>query len=236
MSIVLEILAGRNIKDACTEAIKLANRKKTDVEFDFNGIKVIARPKDSAQSLADQWDADYEAKAKAYRESPEYKQRQERDAEELRRKTSAVMRETARSEKEMREAKDVWPYTEKQLLEYIQSLTDRKHDYGTCVYALSLAAMAAFNFVAHKLGVTGFQSSCADLDFLRRTRNLRGPFMIVKADDMLYPQHDSPIKKVGQPMADWRPWLRKEAKKMLVTHDGAAPGVIAHWKKLAASK
>ena len=90
----------------------------------------------------------------------------------------------------MRAEKAPWPKTLEELNEYITSLTDRQHDYGTCVYAMSLAAVAAFQHVASKLGVTGFQASCADLDILRRTRSMEGPFIILKAEDMCYPQYD----------------------------------------------
>lgn len=76
------------------------------------------------------------------------------------------------------------------LLAIVNALTTRQHDYGTCVYAMSLSANAAFNYIAHVLGTTGFQSSCADLDFLKRTRNLEAPFAIINADHMLYPQYN----------------------------------------------
>jgi len=169
--ITLEHLAGRHISAVCREAVDRANSEQDSVRFDFNGTEVIANPGDDPAALEKKWSDDFEAAAKAYRESPEYKERQLQEAAELQRKLSAVMKETAQTEKEMREAKEPWPYTEQQLTEYIASLVDRQHDYGTCVYAMSLAAAAAFNYVAHKLGVTGFQSSCADLDFIRRTRS-----------------------------------------------------------------
>ena len=139
--------------------------------------------------------------------------------------------EKAQTEAEMREAKDPWPYTREQLLQYIDSLTERSHDYGTCVYALSLGALAAFNYVAHKLGVTGFQSSCADLDFLRRNRSLKGPFILLKAEDALYPQYDL-REKLDEALNEWKPWLAEEAEKLLASGT-AHPAVLAHWKNLA---
>jgi hypothetical protein len=144
------------------------------------------------------------------------------------------MKETAKTEKEMREVKAPWPKTLDELNEYIASLTEREHDYGTCVYAMSLAATAAYQHVAGKLGVTGFQASCADLDILRRTRGMEGPFIVLKAEDMLYPQYDLP-GKLAEAMEKWREWAATEAKKKLEGDSKhACAEVVEHWKQLAA--
>lgn len=141
----------------------------------------------------------------------------------------------AKSEQEMRQAKDFWPRSQEELNEYVASLVNREHDYGTCVYAMSLAAVAAFNYVAHKLGTTGFQASCADLDFLRRSRGIDGPFIVLKGADMLYPQYDLRAK-LDEAMANWQPWAADEAKKLLTEKHSAHPDVAAHWAKLAGEK
>jgi hypothetical protein len=95
----------------------------------------------------------------------------------------------AMTERDMREAKVPWPHSITDLTEYVNSLIDRNHDYGTCVYAMSMAAVAAYNHVAHKLGVTGFQASCADLDILKRTRHMEHGFSIINYENVLYPQY-----------------------------------------------
>jgi len=138
-------------------------------------------------------------------------------------------------EAEMRERPSPWPKTREELHATIDALIDGEHDYGTCVYAMSLAAVAAYNFVAHELGATGFQASCADLDILRRNRSIDGPFALIKGEDMLYPQYDIEAK-VREYLSGWQEWASKEAKKKLAdpTTIGAAPSVIAHWQKLAA--
>jgi hypothetical protein len=51
-------------------------------------------------------------------------------------------------ESDMRKAKVPWPQSEEELTEYINSLVYRNHDYGTCVYAMSMAAVAAFQYVS----------------------------------------------------------------------------------------
>lgn len=158
------------------------------------------------------------------------------------------MKLEAKTEKEMREANVPWPKTEEELLEYIRSClaavnapADGDHEamgdaYGRCVYAMSMAAVAAFQYVAHVEGVTGFQASCADMDVLRRTRGLKGPFSIVDYSKMLYPQYDvvADVTKMAT-SEDTKAYLKKEATKLLdekteFTH----PEVVNHWKKLAA--
>lgn len=127
-----------------------------------------------------------------------------------------------------------WPKTLAELNEYITSLKEKPHDYGTCVYAMSLASVATFNHVASELGVTGFQASCADLDFLRRTRSLKGPFIILKAEDTLYPQYDL-RQKLEEALEGWREWASKEAARLLAeSSEHAHQSVKAHWEQLAA--
>jgi hypothetical protein len=230
--ITLDPDPGTHIKNACLRAVSIANVKNEDVRFVFNETEVIAHPGDDATALAEKWRLDFKAASEAYRKSPEYIAAEEKRAEELRQKMAAPMMESATTQAEMREAKDPRPYTEKQLLQYIKSLTDRSHDYDTCVYALSLAALAAFNYVAHMLGVTGFQASCADLDFVRRNRSIKGPFILLKAEDALYPQSD-PIEKLIEALDEWRPWLKTEAKKRLADAWPAARVVREHWQRLA---
>lgn len=138
----------------------------------------------------------------------------------------------AATEQEMRDSKAPWPKTAEELTAYIATLVDRQHDYGTCVYAMSLASVAALNYVAGQLGVSGFQASCADLDILRRTRSMEGPFMIIKVEDELYPQYNL-REKVDEFIVSQREWLREQAKAKLAKTRSGNPRVIAHWEALA---
>ncbi len=138
------------------------------------------------------------------------------------------------TEQEMHASEAPIPATSEELITYIESLISREHDYGTCVYAMSLAATAALNHVASKLGVTGFQASCADLDIIRRTRGIKGPFWITKADDLLYPQYDLHAN-LEDYIRGCEPWLIDQAVELLKTTDEyVAPQVKEHWEKLAA--
>lgn len=93
------------------------------------------------------------------------------------------------NEKELREEKSFKPKSLFKLVIYIYKLIRRRHDYGTAVYAMSMSAVATFEYVAHKLGVTGFQVSCADMDIIRRTRQYELGFMILDYSKLLYPQY-----------------------------------------------
>lgn len=227
-----ESFAGTHISAACEKAAEAAGKAKKPVHFKFNGTDVIAQPWESPQCLVKRWEADFDAAAKAYRESPECAAAESKRKEDDRKARSASMKEAAATEEEMRDAKVPWPLTEKQLLEYIESLVSRTHSYGTCVYAMSMAAEAAFNYVAGKVGSTGFQASCADLNFLRRTRGIKGPFMVIKGEDALYPQYDL-RGKLEKALTEWEPWLREEAQKKLAEDSVAHPDVIRYWKNLA---
>jgi len=138
------------------------------------------------------------------------------------------------SEAQMRDATVPTCDSVDDLRSYIETLTTRSHDYGTCVYAMSMAATAAFNYVARQLGVTGFQAGCADMDILRRTRRIDGPFMVVEIGNALYPQYDLP-GRVAEAIEESREWLAEQARERLAeNHEFVSPAVVAHWEKLAA--
>jgi len=141
------------------------------------------------------------------------------------------MEKTYPSETEMRDAKVPTLATLPELSSYIEDLVNRPHDYGTCVYAMSMAAVAAFNHVASKLGVTGFQASCADMDIIHRTRGIER-FMIIDLGSALYPQYDL-AGRLNEALAEIGPWLAERAKEQLAKSPDAHPEVRAHWEKLA---
>lgn len=134
------------------------------------------------------------------------------------------------TEQEMQEAKVPTPKTAEELAEYIASLKDQQHDYGTCVYAMSMAATAAYNYMASQLGVTGFQASCADMDIIRRTRGI-DRFMIVDANKFLYPQYD-PVADLQNYKSRLAEWLHDEAQRLMDESGMVAPRVAAHWQGL----
>lgn len=229
---VIEVGPGDEITRTIRKSLELANRETCPVSFIFNDHRVIVTPGDDAGVIYGIWQSNLEIFAKALRESPEYIEQERQRAEKDKQEREAVMVESATDEKAMRESSVPWPKTPEQLSQYIASLVSKEHDYGTCVYAMSMAAVAALNYVAGHLGVTGFQASCADMDIIRRTRHIDGPFMLINGADALYPQYDLP-GRLAEAMDKWKPWLKEQAQKNLDSNTSAHPNVIDHWKKLA---
>jgi hypothetical protein len=128
------------------------------------------------------------------------------------------------------------PVNIEDLANQIQEIVSKSYSYEDAPNALAEAALLAFNFVASELGVSGYQASYADMVFLSKSRLIKGPFAIVKAEDMLYPQYDI-LKDVQKHLDTWSSWVAEEATRRL---KGSAnlysPSftVIDHWKKLAA--
>ncbi len=144
------------------------------------------------------------------------------------------MKLKAQTELEMQAEEAPCPKTVEELNEYIQSCLDaikwpKKENgelehateesgsaYGKCVYAMSLASVATFHYVAGQVGASGFQASCADLDILRRTRSLKGPFSIVDYTQMLYPQYDvlAKVKEIAESQ-ETKDYLKEKALEQL---------------------
>lgn len=232
----IEISIGRHLRDALREAAAVADREHEVVTFDFNGTEHEVRP----------WESEDSRKARAEERSggpiltaEEEAERARKWMEDTKAKSEAAIAEArVPTEMEMRDAEVPWPKSEEDLTAYIRSLVDRPHDYGTCVYAMSMAAVAALYYVSGKLGVTGFQASCADMDILRRTRHLKHGFRVVDYGEALYPQYweDHAKRAVFQEaMRDdkTRERFAEEARSLLAGSEHAAPRVREHWQNLA---
>lgn len=154
-------------------------------------------------------------------------------------------------ESTMREMAAPKPKTIDELVAVIEGMGDENdHDYGTCVYAVSVVATAAFNYMASRLGITGAQAQFADMDIIRRTRLMEGPFMLVDGDNHRYPQYDLRARLDEWITEKVEPWAAEKAAEDLAKLDefrqteegkkmvaeglsvGAHPNVIAHWKHL----
>lgn len=138
-------------------------------------------------------------------------------------------------------AEPLRPKTEEELVAYIRemaawpnSTTDAVEGYGRCVYAMSYAAVATFNYIASTLGVTGFQAGCADLDILTHTRGMKHGFLILNGNDVLYPQYDL-VEKAREFVGQCRMSedIRTEARRLLAEATNAAPAVAARWQEIA---
>ncbi len=142
------------------------------------------------------------------------------------------------TEEQMRDFKVPTFATIEELSDYINGLANRQHDYGTCVYAMSLSATAAFNFIAGKLGVTGFQASCAEMDILSRTRGWKWG-KILDYEQLLYPQYcnNEYFPPYTRLIEENKEELAKRAQELIDKNEGAglpiSERVMVHWKMLA---
>ena len=123
--------------------------------------------------------------------------------------------------------------TMEQLQDFIKMLVEREHTYDTSMFAMSLAAVAAFNFVAGTLGCTGYQSSHADLDIVRRTRGIDHPFMLIQLSDYLYPQYNL-HEKLEEFIGKNSDWIRETLSTYITekSKEEVAPRVWNHWLEL----
>lgn len=225
---------GNHLADVAERAI--AEAQTEDVFFTFNGVCVPVTKTSTVETVCAEWDRLLIKAREDYENSPQFTidQAERKRAAESKRQQfrDTVARIPSMDEAALRELETPWPYSIDELTSLITAFTERQNDYGTCVYAMSITAAASLNFVAHILGTTGFQASCADMDIIRRTRSIDGPFAFIKGGDMLYPQYDISTK-VSQMLNDWMPWAKTEAEKLLSESPQAHSDVIAHWKKLA---
>ena len=161
-----------------------------------------------------------------------------RDAQENRKRHKAIMAALPilrhGTEQQLRDLNAPRPRTEADLGRIIRALAHREHDYGTCVYAMSISAEAAYNYQAHVQGVSGFQASCADMDFLKRTRNIKNGFQLINYDKLLYPQYDGPehFPTRHQLIDQNIDRLGKAAEELLIDNHSAHPDVKRWWEYL----
>ena len=231
-NIRLDGYLGEHISVAISRAIDEARNRGVSVDLNFNGTVITLTASDSVETAMQRWTALREAEHAAYLASPEGRAAAAREEDAKKIVEAREARGVKHDEVQMRESKPPECPTVQALAAYIESLVDGKHDYGTCVYAMSLAATAAFDYVASQLGVTGFQASCADADFIRRTLSIKGPFILIRGEDFLFPQLN-PIDKLREARVKWSEWLKEEADRRLQHSKGASEGVIRHWEGLS---
>lgn len=123
------------------------------------------------------------------------------------------------------------------LMTEISNLVDIEHGgaagYEASADAMWKAALAVFNFAASEVGATGFQASWAALRFYGEAMSIKGPFLVMKLEDALFPQYDLPGRLAAY-LKEHREWLRQQAKEKLAGDlSYVHPDVLAHWQKLA---
>lgn len=131
--------------------------------------------------------------------------------------------------------------TIKELTAYIKNVEKNcNYEYGVAPRAIAQAVLATAEYLADKMGITGFQAGFVMWDFLYGwtfTNNKCG-LKVVNYDNMLYPQYDNGFEKTI-PDYVWEN-LQAEAKKKLEANAkeemngdwGACPSVLEHWQSI----
>jgi len=126
------------------------------------------------------------------------------------------------------------------LKKFITEMEQNGQSYDTAPYAVALASYATFLYMAGRLGISGFQASWADMQFLKRTRNMKDGFRILDYSELLYPQYEDKFnltmdKLIGENIEH----LKSKAIELLEKNkndDGtysAHEEVVTHWKRIA---
>lgn len=227
-------LWGRHIREILMRAAEMADREEKTVAFTFNGTRLLAHAGEGYEGAKQRAEETLGFEVPSAEESA---RRAKEDLERMKREyAEAITQAGVMTEAEMCDAEVPWPKSADDLSAYIASLVERPHDYGTCVYAMSMAATAAFYYVAHALGTTGFQASCADLDILRRTRGWKWG-KLLNYEELLYPQscNDEHFPTWRSLIAENRERLAEKACALLMENEGRplSDEVRRHWQWLA---
>lgn len=139
-------------------------------------------------------------------------------------------------EKWMAEAKTQTPAT---IGTFIYELVNHPHDYGTICRAIAAAAVGAAYAInnSDSGGITGFQASCVNWDFLAYWGHVKSPARITEYQDLLYPQMAEKFTTISQETWDF---IKQKAADNLAEHvamrageaPNAHPNVIAHWQSI----
>ena len=147
-----------------------------------------------------------------------------------------------------------WPQTEEEFMEAMRKTVAPLHGggheaeitmiltgkppgedtYSEGAWAMRDAALLAYRYAAHLAGASGYQASIAALDAYRAMVGIDGPFIVLRAEDLVYPQYDLRAK-LEEFIEKSRPWVEKRAARLLSEDHGAAT-VREHWKQLVAGR
>lgn len=231
----MKTFAGENMYDALSKAVEMADDIGEEVTFRFNKDEVTVYPGQDfdtqRERVEEQVGYEILTRQEMAERARENLERSQREADEAMEKAGVP------DEEALREAKVPWPESMEELTEYIDSLVDRPHDYGTCVYAMSMSALATYYYVSKQLGVTGFQASCADMDFLKRSRHMELGFRIVDFASIMYPQYwegatAGLFAEILRDNEEVAKAVREKAQEHLKNSTGADT-VRKHWQTLA---
>ena len=126
------------------------------------------------------------------------------------------------------------------LKKFITEMEQNGQSYETAPYAVALASYATFMYMAGRLGISGLQASWADMQFLKRTRNMKDGFRILDYSELLYPQYEYKFNlSMDKLIEENIEHLKPKAIELLENNkndDGtysAHEDVVTHWKRIA---
>lgn len=127
------------------------------------------------------------------------------------------------------------PETLEDFIKMVEAVEGSHHTYETIADSLTDLTVAFFNYFASKHGMTGWQASWAQLQFIKKTRNMEAPFMIVDSSKLLYPQYDI-LVDVERFLEESKPELAKIAQERLdelKDDDLISLNVLERWKEIS---
>jgi len=141
------------------------------------------------------------------------------------------------TEKQLREWAVPYVKTREELDAILNNLSTRKQDYGTCVYSVSIATVATYNYMNTVVGSSGFQAGCADIDFIARVRGLKNGFQIIDFSNVIYPLYFNNTEKFPNAtdiLLNNLEVIAIEVQKRLKDYKengskGIHPDVLNHW-------
>lgn len=124
-----------------------------------------------------------------------------------------------------------WPDNVQELTSYIEEAKEKYNtSYGDAVYGPALAAIAAFNYVACQMGLSGFQAGYSEMLFLKKLRYIKHGLKILNFDNLLYPQYLNDFNLSAETLIRKNlDELKKAAKEELEKSPNAAQEVRDHW-------
>ena len=136
--------------------------------------------------------------------------------------------------KQFLKEKTPWPKDSQELISYVEEVSEKYNtSYNDAVYGPALAAIAAFNYTASKMGLSGFQAGYSEMLFLMKQRNLENGFSVIDFNDLLYPQNlykfnITPDIIIRENLES----LKTSARKLLQENNYASEEVRNHWQSI----
>lgn len=117
--------------------------------------------------------------------------------------------------------------------DFVGSMMNQQHDYGTVCHAIAASTMAGFYAADHheeQGGITGAQAGMIGGIIVGKLMMIDGPFRIVDYEKLLYPQHEKHFT-ISLSKSSWE-WVQQIAQDAWDESANGAPSVRAHWDSI----